>query len=397
MDKVTANKEEEVRSSVSSIYADLLNRRNQEREEREAQRIREKEEKRAQKEAEGETEVKKLTKKEKREAELDSWKAIVVGLTGDDLEYSSDKKSKKKKYRKWIGEDDEQEMVKKEKKPKKHNYRKEFEPELNMLKSIVADQNRFTTELQKRFQNAAGPATKDAMPLNKTLVELASAVNASRSNSLGYINAISNVKKTVADLYMKQKKMDGEGGAVNSADLALTGSNIAASLFGDSPFAPVAQQQTAPSPYASTPYATPVDTTGYIAPVQNAPAQDHPSYEQSATQVVTSGVATSPMTPDGHIESVPVYGGIQEFDPASWDAGSIEVNPNIQFEAIPHRVVVERNQQTGAMRFKAVRDDTGEELIGCPVPTSDLSRLKVNEDSKTVKGEFDESYELVEA
>ena len=31
---------------------------------------------------------------------------VIIGLTGDDLEYNdSDKKSKKKKYRKWIDEE----------------------------------------------------------------------------------------------------------------------------------------------------------------------------------------------------------------------------------------------------------------------------------------------------
>jgi len=161
---------DDVRASVSSIYSELLNKRQAEREKKEEERRQKEEAKREEKQEGKDDKVIKMTKKQRREAELDNWKEIVVGLTGDDLEYS-DTKSKKKKYKKWIDDEDPNKVVDaKKKKVKKKNYNKEFEPELNMLRTLVSEQNKFTADLQKRFQNAVGPANKDAMPPNKTMV-----------------------------------------------------------------------------------------------------------------------------------------------------------------------------------------------------------------------------------
>ena len=217
--------EKEVKNSISSIYASLLHKREEKRERKAEKKRLEKEEHREEEETSEET---PMSKKERRQAKLDAWKEVIIGLTGDDLDYVAPKKSRKK-YKKWI--DDEMEntiTTEKPKKKKKRNYRKEFEPEINMLKNIVAEQNKFTVDLQKRYQHAAGPNTRDSMPLNKTLVELASVINASRSNSLGVLKEIGNLKKTIADLYMKQHKLDldtkGEG--FDSQDLGLMGSSI---------------------------------------------------------------------------------------------------------------------------------------------------------------------------
>lgn len=126
--KVVDTTSNDVRSSVSSIYADLLERRQADREVRLAKKAQEREEREREKEDKKlKDDGTKLSKKERRQAELDSWKEIVVGLTGDDLEYSSPKK-KKKKYRKWIDDDAEANAMlsPKPKKHKKRNYNKEF-------------------------------------------------------------------------------------------------------------------------------------------------------------------------------------------------------------------------------------------------------------------------------
>lgn len=361
--------EQEVTKSVSSIYSQLLEKRRLEKEEREERRLQEKEEKKRQKEERKQKEKEdpslKMSKKEKQEKALESWRDVIIGLTGDDLEYSKPKK-KRKKYRKWIDEEDDKNTVLKAtpKKQKKKNYTKEFEPELHMLKALIADQNKFTMELQKRFQNAAGPATKDAMPLNKTLVDLASAVVAARSNSLGLLKEVGTVKKTIADLYMRQKKLEmelggGTGSSLSSTDLGLLGSGVAASLFGDN---------VVPTPSGSSFNPTP------------SPSPQTPPY---------------PVSSDG----LPIIQAqsldIEEFDPSTWNGGpSLGENNSVLYENIPHSYVVEWHKDKGVARFKAVRDDTGEELVGCPVPTSDPSRLKFNEKDMTVKGEFDELFKL---
>lgn len=356
---------DDVRTSVASIYSDLLEKRRIEREEREEKKRQERELRQQEKEESKLSEDgTKLSKKERQEAALDNWKEVIVGLTGDDLEYSSPKKGKKK-YHKWIDDEEGQNVVltPKTKKAKKQNYQKQFEPELNMLKTIVADQNRFTADLQKRFNIAAGPATKDAAIPSKTLVELASVINAGRSNSLGVLREVGNLKKTIADLYMKQKKLDADTGSsgFNTTDIGLMGSNIAASIFGDD----------------QTP-SQPMQQTGGYQQAAPAPQQTSPivSYPQ-------------PSAP-GQVVEIQA----EVFDPDTWEGPSISSSSMINFEAIPHEVVVVLDKNSNAAKFKAVRTDTGAELNDYPVPTTDISKLKINEQDKTVKGEFDELYKL---
>ena len=345
--------EKEVKNSISSIYASLLHKREEKRERKAEKKRLEKEEHSEEEETSEET---PMSKKERRQAKLDAWKEVIIGLTGDDLDYVAPKKSRKK-YKKWI--DDEMEntiTTEKPKKKKKRNYRKEFEPEINMLKNIVAEQNKFTVDLQKRYQHAAGPNTRDSMPLNKTLVELASVINASRSNSLGVLKEIGNLKKTIADLYMKQHKLDldtkGEG--FDSQDLGLMGSSIASSLFGDNAGAAKSSAL----------------ATGLETPMQ---------------QPITPVVAPTTLQPQEQQMVFP------KFDPETWDGGGISAG-NAEFEAIPHTVVVEVHQDDQKARFKAIRNDNGEELLGCPVPTCAIKSIDVK--TKIAKDDFDQIYPI---
>lgn len=377
--KSGSTSEEMVRTSVASIYSELLSKRKQEREAKEEKKRIEEEAKRQEKEEKKNSDdVTKLSKKERREAELDNWKQVIVGLTGDDLEYSSSKKSKKK-YRKWIDDENENStLIPKAKKNKKKNYSKEFAPELQMLKSIVADQNKFTADLQKRFNTMAGPATRDAMPPNKTMVDLASVINAGRSNSLGVLREIGNLKKVIAELYIKQRKEDAANGtgAFAPTDLALMGSSVASSLFADEPLMSPMQQFQQPVANNTQTYQESNiinSTTGPIAAV----ARSYPSE-----------------TPTPVVASVPTP-QVQEFDPSSWDGpDDLNVNPSVKFETIPHTVVVEMTKDTGNIRFKAIHNDTGEELHECPIPTYDPKNLNINEKDLIAKGQFDETYKL---
>ena len=379
MAKIKNTTSEDVRSSVASIYSDLLSRRRQEKEERDERKRLEEEAKQQEKELKKseEKDAVKMSKEERRKAELDNWKEIIVDLTGEDLEYSSPRKNKKK-YRKWI-DDDVDTAIKtvKPKKNKKKNYSKEFAPELQMLKTIVADQNKFTADLQKRFNTMAGPATKDAMPPNKTMVELASVINAGRSNSLGVLKEIGNLKKVIAELYIKQRKEEGaNGGSVGPMDLGLLGSSLASNLFADD----MGMQMS--------------------TPVQQAPSYSVPGVLENTNNIITAesigAVASSNSnqyspTSVNHT-MVPQY---QEFDPSTWGGiENVKVNASVEFETIPHTVVVEMNNATKDLRFKAIRNDTGEELHGCPVPTYDTRNLVINEKDMVAKGQFDETYKI---
>lgn len=345
---------DDVKKSVASIYSELLNRRRIEKEQKQQEREAKKKAEKEAKELSKDDDEKPMSKKEKREASLNSWKEIIVGLTGDDLDYVPTKKSKKK-YKKWIDDNDDGNTItiSKPKKRKKKNYNKEFEPELNMLKSVVAEQNKFTQDLQKRYQNAAGPNTKDSMPLNKTLVELASVINASRSNSLGILREIGNIKKTIADLYMKQVKLDADtkgAGGMESQDLGIMGSSLASSIFSN-------------NPYSST---------------------------YQSNNVAGSSVSLSDVPVQSEQPSIPQV-EIKKFDPDSWDGGGLS-SGNTKYEAIPHTVVVEWHKESDKARFKAIRNDTNEELIGCPVPTCKIKAL--DQKGLMAKDEFDQVYKV---
>ena len=340
-----------VLDSISSIYGAFIKKR----EELKAEKKAEKEKKENIETEELGEEKPKLTKKEKREQSFKRWETVISELTGEDIDYEKPRSSKKK-YRKWI--DDEIGPVSdKPKKKKKRNYNKEFAPELAMLKNIVAEQNRFNADLQRRYSNAAGPNTKDAMPLNKNLVELAAVINSGRSNSLSLLREIGSIKKGISDLYMKQAKLDadlgGGGNGVDSTDLTLLGSSIMNNSI-DNIFAP------------ST------------ANVNNGMNTNRPDINPNIvpTQVQSQITTTQPTT----------------FDPSSWGGmQGIDVSP-AQFEAIPHTVVVEYHPSEEKTRFKAIRNDTKEELQGCPVPTCAIKTIDTK--NKMAKDEFDQVYPL---
>lgn len=360
------NTTENVSNAVSSLYSTLLDKRKQQKEEYELKHIEEKERKKEEKRKKDydENDDHKLSKKERRERELNNWKEVVIGLTGDDLEYS-DVKNKKKKYRKWISDETTVGLTgDKPKKPKKKNYQKEFDPELNMLKRLVADQNNFTSDMQKRLNLMMGPNTKDASPLNKTEVELASVIVSSRNNALGFIKEIGNLKKTIADLYLRQKKQDfdisgGKNSDIDMTDLALMGSSLASQMSSSS-----------------------------IEYTQPAVQQQAQPQQQSSTQTIT-GVSASSI---GTSNNMPIIA--ESFDPSTWNNEDVKVNDSVYYESTPHEFIVEWDKNADRARFKAVRTDNGEELKGCPVPTVSPSKLTFNEEKLTVKGPFDEIYKL---
>lgn len=367
--KCNTTNEEVVRTSIASIYSELLSKRKQEKEAKEEKkRLDDELRKKEKHEKKYKEDGTKLSKKERREAELDNWKQIIVGLTGDDLEYSDTKKSKKK-YRKWINDENESStLTPKPKKHKKKNYSKEFAPELQMLKTIVSDQNKFTADLQKRFNTMAGPATKDAMPPNKTMVDLASVINAGRSNSLGVLREIGNLKKVIAELYIKQRKEDLTNGNTGfmPTDLALMGSSVASSLFADEPLMQPTQQ------YQSN---TNVNIQSYT--------------DNNLNNTPISAIA-KPLS-----ENMQQTQHIDDFDPSSWDGpDNLKINDSVKFETIPHTVVVEMNKDSGNLRFKAIHNETGEELHECPIPTYDPKNLNINEKDLIAKGQFDETYKV---
>ena len=105
------------------------------------------------------------------------------------FEYMNGKKKKKKK---------------KEKEGTK-DYNVEFEPEMALIKNLLADQNRFVDSLQKRY-DILESTKSSARGVGKFTTDLISAISQSRGISRQLVTDMVSLKKTIADLNMKEKK-----------------------------------------------------------------------------------------------------------------------------------------------------------------------------------------------
>lgn len=342
---------ENVSISIGSIYNKILK-------EREDEKIKKKEEKRLEKEnrelEENNNEERPLSKKEKKEKSLEQWRDVIVNLTGDDLDYTPPKK-RKDKYKKWIGEEDNVVGLSKDKpkKKKKTNYKKEFEHELNMLKNVVNEQNQWTNNLYRRFQNAVGPINKDAMPLNKTQVELAAAINTSRMNTLSMIKAIVDGKAKVADLEMKRKKLENDNNLPVDSDMGLQGADIIQKIM--------MSEGNKPSAFSPE-------------PIINV------NVNQSTNN---AAITAHNQTDNQQFES---------FDPSTW-GGVDELDPHIKYENIPKKTIVEYNQSENTFQYKTINTDTNEEIIDYPNPSYKLKGKDF--DNMCVRDEYNNVYDMV--
>ena len=340
------NPSNQIKETLGVIYTKYVQEKEAQEEKKRKDKLREREE--AQLSESEPIEDRPLTRQEKKELALTSWKDVISGLVGDDLEYTAPKKSRKK-YKRWIDDDTDSNGIfaDKPKKKKKVNFNKEFESELNMLRSIVADQNKFTIDLSKRFQTMAGPNTSSSGPLSKTAVELASAVNQSRSNSLSILREIGSIKNTIAKLTMQQRKELADAG-FSEQDLALMGSNLARNIIVDSN-----GQTTYHSPSEG-----PIESVGY-------------SYSNT-----------------------PSSSGFDEaFDPNSWGGGSsLTLDPMTAFEGVEVKTTVVYKPSDGTYEYKTVNISTGEELPDYPHTGFEI--MTFDTDNKLAKDKFDKIYEL---
>ena len=290
-----------------------------------------------------EDELSPLTKEEKIQANLNALESLAVEITGEDLEYN--RKKKKNKYKKWImGDDDDINNIRvKQIKKKKQNYEKEFEPQLNMLRNLLAEQNKFRADLMKRFDLAAGPSNIRDAQMNKTIVDLATAISTAGNAALSTMKEIGVTKKTIAELIIKQRQLDSKFGGGDSQDIGLMGSDIAAAILGK----PTANQQ-------------------ILQPQQQfvqPPIQPQQNQDISVSH---------------------------DFDPSSWNQDSF-VSNHTKYEEIPHTFVVEWHPNEDKARFKAI-DPDGNELKDCPVPTFKIKNI--DSERKIARDDFDQIYPL---
>ena len=146
-------------------------------------------------------------KKHKSEAERmeeetsqDDWLATVANFKAEPIKRKShtpsdifnyyDKGKKKKKKKKKDGLTD---------------FNKEFENEMNIIKELMVDQSKFTDSLQKKY-DAMENMKSSARGVGKFTTDLIESINTGRSLSLQLVKEQAALKKTIADLTMKEKK-----------------------------------------------------------------------------------------------------------------------------------------------------------------------------------------------
>ncbi len=108
-------------------------------------------------------------------------------------------------------------IVKGQKKKGKHknkngptNYRKEFETEENMLRTLYMDQSKFTDSLQKKY-DAMNGTKSSARGIGKFTTDLIEAISTARSTQLSIVKEKIALKSKIADLGMKERKEFGGG------------------------------------------------------------------------------------------------------------------------------------------------------------------------------------------
>lgn len=84
------------------------------------------------------------------------------------------------------------------------NYNKKFSKEMKQHHKLIRQQAMYVDQLEKLFRQTTGLGTANPRQLTKTDVELASVLSQARGQLLQMINGVSSLKKTIADLQLKQ-------------------------------------------------------------------------------------------------------------------------------------------------------------------------------------------------
>lgn len=110
---------------------------------------------------------------------------------------------------------------KEKKKKKKHNkndpknFKKEFEPEVALVDNLLIEQTRFVDSLQQKYDRMEG-LKSTARGMGKFTTDLISNINQARQLAAQLVDKKISVKKTIADLEMKERKEI--GAALNDSE-----------------------------------------------------------------------------------------------------------------------------------------------------------------------------------
>ena len=149
----------------------------------------------------------KKPKKEKPKKEIE----VVDNVMDDDMDdflatFKEPKiKSSKKKKNHFTINLGPKKKKKKDKEKKGHDYKKEFAPELALLKSMQVDQSKFVQSLQRKYDQLDN-LKSSARGTGKFTTDFIEALNSARSLNTQLVKEIINTKKTINDLDFKERK-----------------------------------------------------------------------------------------------------------------------------------------------------------------------------------------------
>lgn len=104
-----------------------------------------------------------------------------------------------------LDDGDGKKKKKKDKKDSQVDYKKEFAPEAALYSGLLKEQQRFTNTLQQEYDKIKS-SKSTARGYSKTLTDLTANITTARSLAMQLIDKQVSIKKTAADLEMKQRK-----------------------------------------------------------------------------------------------------------------------------------------------------------------------------------------------
>lgn len=151
-------------------------------------------------------EKKEKEKKDKDKEIQDDWLQMINSFEDEPIQ---SRKAAKGIFEPYYAENGKKKKKKKKKEGELTDYNKEFETDAKLIRNLLVEQTKFTDALQRRY-NAMAETKSSARGVGKFTTDLIAAVNQARTLSMQLVEKQVNLKKTIADLTMKEKKEFGK-------------------------------------------------------------------------------------------------------------------------------------------------------------------------------------------
>lgn len=135
------------------------------------------------------------------------------------IKATSPKTKKGKKFKFNVNYGDEKKKKKKDKDKSIVNHKKDFEPEMMILRNLQMDQDKFVDSLQKKYDQIENTKST-ARGVGKYTTDLINTITSARATSLQIVDKIISTKKTIADLDFKERKEFGSNNNSEQTNLA---------------------------------------------------------------------------------------------------------------------------------------------------------------------------------